>query len=293
MDYYQYGERIDAMSQAEREGLSETLLTAFLSVKKLFHASGSVKPVAGSAADTLLSSDYKLSYSASPKFDVSVNVHYGAFSGIEHAIGFSRSLAQPDSTFHLSTVARGCLEAYARSWWLLSSSGPDDMLARWLSTVAKEMTIKLRLDPNLEYWSGARGRTRVSSALERVVADIAQLSSDGKPVPFDYTRVASGYGSTLSPHGREKYSELSGVAHGDPIALAGYFGEDESKTGYLLTLPRESGLELAEQVFYATAGMVRTLRAWKGEPNTSNDQWAVDLEAARAALLQARGTIDT
>ncbi len=279
---------MDLMPQDMRDEISGVLLAAFTEVKNMLIVSGGTPPASGSAADLLLAQQYSLSFSSAPKFRVAVAIHYAALSGVEHAAALAHSLQRADSTFHLATLARGCLEAYARSWWLMSATTPGETVARWLSTVAKEMSVKLRIDPNLEYWSGSTGTTRVDGELSKVVADLSTLTPDGKPVPFDYTRVATDFGSKFHSSPRAKYSELSGVAHGDPIALGQFFGEASEKTSFLLALPRESGLLLAEQVFHATAAYVSEIRAWTGLSRTSTDPWAVNLDAARSTLLRAR-----
>ena len=282
------GEPFEAFSTESREAISEVLVDMFDGMRTTVVEFGGRAPEPGSAGRALLDAQatWSLNYVSQPAAEVAKSIVNSTLAGIDQGRMVATNLLDPEALFGLATLARGCVEAYAKAWWLMEGPTPEITVTRWLSAIQDEMNTRLRLDPDIEFYSGRKGRTRVDAEHQIVLSDIQRVSG-GLPVSVRPTRLATDFGNVMSASGRMKYSELSGVAHAEFIALNWFFasGQDSS---FLMSLSRATGLELVEQVYYATGWIMKRLLAWSGQPLTTTEPWAALHDRAHEILLAER-----
>jgi len=180
----------------------------------------------------------------------------GCLSGLDHARALAVSLKAGGTAFGIVTLARGCIEAFARSWWILAPSDPKDLVARALSAQASELSRRLRLNPDEQLIGVSDGKTVLArSRHEQLLRDIVLVTSTGKPIAIDYTSMASEFGDVFSDNGRRQYALLSTVAHGEALGIADFVGVTTGTRTphFVVGLPAWLAQVCAESSFKATS----------------------------------------
>lgn len=150
------------------------------------------------------------------------------------------------------------MEAFARAWWFLEPSSDEQLVVRWLSGLAAELGMADRTG------TGARltnmrggGETTASAELEGVLDDIERLTGSRSPLKVRYTDLASGLIAQSNPNGRAFYSQISGVAHGESLALHGFVTDE---AGYFeIYLPSRWGISYVTQILSSATFVTRKL----------------------------------
>lgn len=191
--------------------------------------------------------------------DAFLLMQYGNLTGFDHV----RSLVAlirttPVRSTTLATVTRGALEAFARSWFLLSASGPADLAHRQLSLLFSDLRYPATFGIPVATLDG----DPIDPVGRRVfyASELARLELP-PPIKIELSRlVADLLNSELDDgSGGRRYSDLSSIAHGHRLGVNTFVVRDEIGGIGGLVAPRDVVFEFAMELL---AGISATMDAF-------------------------------
>ncbi|KAB1636122.1 hypothetical protein [Pseudoclavibacter terrae] len=244
-------------------------------------------PAPGSRFATFMNTPVEAhSLGESPVGNAIDSVVSATIAGLDHTRLLATALADSDVAFATATVTRGAVEAFARAWWLLSSEDSSQLVVRWLSGMAKELSVATHIDPNVPLFDLAGEETPGSRQHEAVLDDIERLTGSRKPTRVSYTELAVALQDELkNTNGRAYYSHLSAVAHAELLGLHGFISPTSQEVTFVT--PEIWGVNYALQAFGAGSLVVRHLITSCGPNLPPTDPIAVAHDWVAGELTEA------
>lgn len=218
---------------------------------------------------------------------------FAALAGTDHVRLLAHAILREDAAFSLATLTRGAVESFARSMWLIESDEDEEVILRWLSGLARELSYDANESPTKPLGE-LRGRaTTFIEAREGILDDIEKLSGSRSPRPVKYGELAASLINRSKSDGRAVYSQLSSVAHGESLGHHGFVSvdvDDQLGEKYVVSLHEMWGASYATQAFAASSVLSRELLKLLGIVVPSGGSFAVahDDAAHSLAMLLAR-----
>lgn len=106
------------------------------------HAAIGGWPREGSLAEQHLNTSWNAmpEPSKSPVRDAHASLLFANFSGTEHARAFLNNVNSKRFSFSLATLTRGALEAFAKSYFLMSTNDAGELVSRRVSLSVQELS---------------------------------------------------------------------------------------------------------------------------------------------------------
>lgn len=255
---------ITAMTTANRKDYASRLLSFTDETTSLLQAIFAIDPAPGSPAHMLRVNETEIAGRWTGPIPVSQAqeaILLACVAGVDHARLFATSLMDPKVMFSVATVARSTIEAFSRAWWLLSAEDQKCLVNRWASAAYREISRLHRLNPNVHLLSWEGPTKRTADGLADILQDLTLVSDTGHVLAVSYTELATALGDEVSPSGRQLYSHLSSVAHGDALVLHGFMAPTrrDGQAGLLAQLPEQYAKAYIDAVFISTAKVLRRL----------------------------------
>ena len=216
------------------------------------------------------------------------SILFATLAGMDHVRTFGIVLGSESPTFSTATITRGAIECYGRANWLLHSKDAQLLVTRWLSGIAKELSMMVSINPDADLLEMSGRGAPADEVLTQIIEDIARISPDGKPTPFSFTGLAVAMEDKITPAGRAMYSHLSAVAHGEFLGANGFFGMTASSSAgelFNLRTPDHWALGYSEQVFNATSSIMRDLNDFYGRAHDEHKDSALAHDRLREFLI--------
>lgn len=169
--------------------------------------------------------ELNLDFSATPAEDAVTGLLFVVRAALDHAQMVATALVDERASFGVVTLTRGCLEGFAKAWWLADADDQRELVLRWLVLRSRELKFRLRIADDATWTSNLTGEelplSELSAAIDR---DVAVLSGgSGYEAPSN-TALSCAFGDELGGSGRERYSLLSAVAHGESLGIEDFYG---------------------------------------------------------------------
>lgn len=214
--------------------------------------------------------------------------HEGLLSADLAALDHMRALAallrsKVSINVTTATVTRGCVEAFSRVHWLLAASSVAELVQRHVSLSLADIYFAGKLQPDEPLRTGAGAALSVADYEQRLRQRLAQYP-DTPVLKVSRTRLASDLLDDAVSRGRVKYSQLSGIAHGDSIMVNAFIDLDSpqmSKTREMaLHLPRTHAIEFTGYALVACARQHNLIAEQFGIPPADRDRWTAARDRA-------------
>jgi len=270
------------LSDADRDQLSSSLLR-FLEQLEPLVLEGLGAEVPDSRAERLAAIETPDgSQGPRPGRNALETALFGTVAGIDHSRQAAIALRDGRATFALATLTRGALESYARASWLIDTTSDEDLLTRWLSGIAAELSWSIKVRPGAPLME-LRGRHSTAEAeLVRVLDDIEDLTGSRKPLSASSTALASDLLDRAGWKGRAAYSQLSAVAHGEPMGIHGFVDISDSTGAHTVQLHQRWALSYVGQLLATSTFVGRNLLRTLGrDVGPTHPSAAAHTEAAR------------
>ncbi len=218
-------------------------------------------------------------------------VVFACRAGLDHARLVATSLPDERASFAIVTTTRGCVESFAKAWWLMDAPNQQAATTRWLSALLKELNLRHRLDPDAVLIAVDNGAERtIADYREAVARDLQSMSPDSRPVFVSDTSLASEFGDLLGPEGRRRYSLFSAVAHGESLGIGDFVGVTTGTRSphYVVGMPAWFAEYCAETSFIASSVAMRMLFDFVGfeDPDgrvmNAHDEALLTMQAERS-----------
>lgn len=190
--------------------------------------------------------------------DAFLLMQYANLTAFEHVRALVILIRSPRvPTTALATVTRGALEALSRTWFLLQGKGAEGLVHRQLSLLNSDLRHPAHLGLKIRTLDGeaidpVARRAFYASELRRL-----QLPPAMKIELSDL--VANLLNAGVDDHdGKERYSDLSAIAHGHRLGVNSFVVRDEIGGIGELLAPRDVVLNFAVEL---TIGISETMEA--------------------------------
>lgn len=159
------------------------------------------------------------SLAKSPVRSAHLAILFSNSAGADHARAFINTVNSQRYTFSLATLTRGGIEAFAKSYFLLSANSADELVSRHISLAIAEMTVSSRHNQFVTAGGEETDIAEYLVGLRKLLTglDLPLLARPEVGLASLATTLLDQ--SASSGMGRKFYSQLSGVAHGETSAL--------------------------------------------------------------------------
>jgi len=149
-------------------------------------------------------------------------------------------------SFSLATLTRGALEAFAKSYFLMSTDDPGELLSRHVSLTIAEMSVSSKHNQFVTQ-SGEPADINAFLDGQKNLLKERKLPLMTGP-DLGVTRLVTTLldSSANAGMGRKFYSQLSGVAHGETAALGMFLVAEPGKVQF--KIPRQLVVEYAGMI---------------------------------------------
>jgi hypothetical protein len=138
-------------------------------------------------------------------------------TGLDHLAWFAALAANPHpSAPAMATVTRGAIEVFARAHWLLRTSDARDIVARHTAIVLRDLKYPVLFSQKMQ--TGSKEEITATDHRDAIESFRTQEQLPSIPVPGITEMTVALIDDTFGK-GREYYSQLSGVAHGESFAI--------------------------------------------------------------------------
>jgi hypothetical protein len=215
------------------------------------------------------------------------NAHTSLFllwsAALDHSDAFAQIVSSGHHRTSLATLLRASAEAFGQAYWLLDAKTPDDLVARYIMARHSELSWKRKHTPNaiLRDQDG-RDETVVSLSHEYEL-DLAQLTFEPTKTPTYSDGAARALVPTNPTTGRLIYSDLSSMAHAEPMGFTAFLDFGPNGETYA-DLPAPVLVELCSYAFIMNLQFIQAFAMKWNHPLTSEDQWTRVKEDAADAL---------
>lgn len=202
-----------------------------------------------------------LSVSATPGASTLEHILFAIRAGLDHARMVSLALRDDQSAFGVVTLTRGCVESLGKGWWLLNAETGVSRTARWLALLERETSTRERVNADQVFASIETGESlSLGDYRSQIAADRQSLATEVERAPTD-TALAAALGDVIGPNGRERYSLLSAVAHGESLGIGDFVGitTGTRRAHYVVGMPAWLAEYCAETCFIAVSHVMRQL----------------------------------
>ncbi|WP_314191767.1 hypothetical protein [uncultured Arthrobacter sp.] len=206
-------------------------------------------------------------------------------AGFDHMRAFVTVLRTGRHIFPLATLTRGAVEAFAKANYLLGSTSAADLILRYVGLACSELRFSVR-------YSGFAllDGTQVdgNAHLEELSGLPAQLGL-GKAAQPSLTTLASDLLSEGAPgvSGREFYSQLSSVAHGETSGVT-MFIDSDFEEGLRFFHRREVLVPYAGMLFATCRTVMNKVVDHFGIEQDHRDRWRGVTERAELWIEELR-----
>lgn len=211
----------------------------------------------GSTVDRHLRSEFNVpSYGDFPIVrEALVAAMFATLSAVDHVQAWIDLVEAKRATVALATVARGALEGFAKSYFLLSAPSTEVLVARHISITAADLIHPLRHSKFQDH-TGKPLDNGSFPKLHSEIASMLDLPDMQRPSVQQMVDklLSAGAREGFRPS-RDIYSQLSGPAHASMSSLGMYRGDGESN----LSLPPAIA---REQTGYLFAGTCVVAEVW-------------------------------
>ena len=205
-------------------------------------------PLKGSVAERQLDIPWNKSMGlpASPIRGAHVSLIFANSAGSEHARAFINNVNSKHFSFSLATLTRGALEAFAKSYFLMSTDDPGELLSRHVSLTIAEMSVSSKHNQFVTQ-SGEPADINAFLDGQKNLLKERKLPLMTGP-DLGVTRLVTTLldSSANAGMGRKFYSQLSGVAHGETAALGMFLVAEPGKVQF--KIPRQLVVEYAGMI---------------------------------------------
>ncbi|MBD8477702.1 hypothetical protein [Microbacterium sp. CFBP 8794] len=280
-------------SPMDRADVSTALLTFVTQLKPLL-LSGFGEGPSGSRAQRLgLIHDPNCSQGPFPGRNAMETALFAALAGVDHLQSLAHALQRADAAFSTATITRGAVESFARAWWLIEPESDNEVMYRWLSAMASEMAMLIKVNPSLVLGEMHGRNTRADEVRQNVLDDIGRLTGSRNPLNVSPTKLATELGDKTGLQGRWRYSHLSGVAHGESTGIHGFVDVDDNAGVYRIGLNARWAAMYAHQAFLSASYVSRQMLAVLGRSVPPGHPCAVAHDAASEAIVRAHMNAST
>jgi hypothetical protein len=217
--------------------------------------------------------------------DAYLYVQYSNLNGFDHvrAIIALLSANQMRSTA-LATLTRGALEAFSRSWFLLSAEGPGTLSRRVISLLYAELRY-----PELYEFKLHTNDGEAVDPKERRVHYQNELKRLGLPpaLKIEFSQlVADLLDKQLGDDGGlESYSDLSAIAHGSRLGVNSFMERSDNGTIEGLAAPRDIVMTFASEIVVCMSAPMDALITAFGD-NARHKQLFLAAKLRAIALIE-------
>ncbi|RWZ67709.1 hypothetical protein ELQ92_00045 [Labedella populi] len=195
-------------------------------------------------------------------------------AGLDHARLVATALPDERASFAIVTTSRGCIESFAKAWWLMSAPSQKEITVRWLSSLERELNLRHKLEPDAVLASVDSGVERSVTSFRDVVADdLRTLLAGERPAVASDTWLASEFGNLLGPDGRLRYSRFSAVAHGESLGIGDFIGVTTGTRTphYVVGMPAWLAEYCSETAFIASSVTAKMLIEFTGYDDSDGE----------------------
>ncbi len=205
-------------------------------------------------------------------------------AGSDHVRAFTGALDHRQATVAMGTLVRGAIEAFAKSYYLLSADSTEDFIARHIALTADELKYPLRYSRFRE-WNGKVTDGSGYPAAHRRIAVELGLPKIALPTEQEKVRVLLSAATTGLEVGGDVYSQLSGAAHAVTSALGMYLVQDGSAR---FEYPRQIAFEQVGYLFAGVTIVAEHVLLVFGLEEADRERWWSARIRAETALLKIR-----
>lgn len=212
-------------------------------------------------------------------------VAFYATAGFDHMRAFVTVLKTGRHIFPLATLTRGAVEAFAKANYLLGSTSAADLLLRYVGLACSELRFSVRhSDFALLDGTQVDGKAHIE-ALSGLPAQLGL----GKAANASLTNLASDLLSEGAPgvSGREFYSQLSSVAHGETSGVT-MFIDAGFEEGLRFFHRREVLVPYAGMLFATCRTVMNKMIEHFGIEQDHYDRWHGVTERAELWIAELR-----
>jgi hypothetical protein len=213
---------------------------------------------------------------------------FATLAGVDHVQSFAHAIVRDEVAFSTATVTRGAVESFARAWWLIEPESDSETIHRWLSAMASELAMMLKVDPTLVLGEMRGRNTPAADVRPQILDDIERLTGSRNPLPVSPTALATQLGDRVGLKGRWRYSHLSGVAHGESTGIHGFIEADDTIGTYRVGLDARWGAMYAHQAFSSASYVGKRMLALLGRSVPAGHPCALAHDAAAEAIATAQ-----
>lgn len=245
---------------------------------------GSTPPAPGSPAHRLLhSASSRGPWTQQPAFEIARSVSISTSSAMDHLYLLGVGLRDNSVTTSLATLARASIEALARIDWVVTGESPEETTARWLSLLLRELTLKLKYLPETGLVNDDAESLSLLENVNLVGDHLTQIGYSEK-LKLSPTELVTAFLEASTSDARQKYSKLSGVAHGEHIALWDFVAVNGSSIQWHLDF--SYGMQIISAAYYPLGFFLRKLSEWTGHPLPKTETWAPVHEQIHASIVK-------
>jgi hypothetical protein len=212
-------------------------------------------------------------------------IAFYSVAGLDHMRAFVAVLKTDRHIFPLATLARGAVEAFAKANYILTANSPENLLLRYVGLACSELRYSQKLN-DFAFLDGTPvdGKAHLE-ALSKLPAQLCL----GKPEQVSLTTLASELLSEGAPgvSGREFYSQLSSVAHGETSGVT-MFIDPGYEDGLRFIHRREVIIPYAGMLFAACRTVMNKMVEHFGIEQDHRDRWRGVVERAEPWIAELR-----
>ncbi|MCU1479289.1 MAG: hypothetical protein JWQ19_75 [Subtercola sp.] len=230
-------------------------------------------PSADSLADVQLKASWNQAngQGESPVRGAHSSILFSNAAGADHARAFINTVNSKRYTFSLATLTRGGVEAFAKSYFLLSSQDAEELVSRHISIAIAEMTVSGKHNKFMTQTGEETDINEYLAGLRRVLLDLNLPLLDKSKVgltPLATTLLDQGANTGM---GRKFYSQLSGVAHGETAALGMFMVAQPGKVEFRMV--PQLAVEYAGMLCASAVTVLDRMELVFGVTGEQSDRW--------------------
>jgi hypothetical protein len=186
----------------------------------------------------------------------------------------------------MATVTRGAIEVFARAHWLLHASDARDMVARHAAIVLRDLKYPILFSQKMQ--AGSKEEIRATDHRDAIELFRTREQLPSVPVPGITDRTVALIDDTFG-RGREYYSQLSGVAHGESFAINMFLQLNDSgpdgahPDNISVQIPKQLAIGYAEAMVETAREVIEDLACQMQPPTNTVERWQ---EAVKRSWLR-------
>jgi hypothetical protein len=230
-------------------------------------------PLKGSVAERQLEVPWNKSMglAASPIRGAHASLIFANSAGSEHARAFINNVNSKRFSFSLATLTRGALEAFAKSYFLMSTDDPGELLTRHVSLTVSEMAASSKHNQFISQSGEAADIDAFLASQKKLLKDLGLPLMSGPELGVTRLVTTLLDASANTGMGRKFYSQLSGVAHGETAALGMFLVAEPGKVQF--KIPRQLVVEYAGMISATCVTVIDRMAVMFGLEREHQQSW--------------------